>query len=85
MTAHGGTPPASFIALQGASLATARWDTLADALRRLRDLETDAQPWHAYYGEEDLPAAPSKQEAAIDLATQEAVDARMALIGGSTA
>jgi hypothetical protein len=54
------------------------WTPLEEALRKLRRLIDDLDPWSAYYKLADLPAAPSLQEAAIELALAEAVEARLA-------
>lgn len=58
------------------------WDELAWRLLRLHRLAEGLDDWSVWYDQADLPAAPSLQEAAIELATAEAAEARRAFLEG---
>jgi hypothetical protein len=59
------------------------WERFAEALRKLSALATLTALWHEHYDEADLPAGMSHQEGAIQLACDEADQARRALVSGA--
>jgi hypothetical protein len=59
------------------------WTIFAEALAKHHALQSREQDWSVHYDEEDLPPGASPQEAAIEMAAEEAHYARLALKNGT--
>lgn len=86
--AHGpGDVPfgAGFLSWPGhdAEALQACWETFAEALRKLHALDSRERHWCEFYDEAALPPGMDLQDAAVQLAAQEAEDARRVLVHGN--